>query len=94
MAHILSQIKVKDFDRFWSTFTGRGAEHRRKHGSGGARVFRSEEDTNEVWVLFDGDPESFRAFLDDPDSKQIMDQAGLQGPPEARAVQEIGTVEA
>ncbi|HEV2773720.1 MAG TPA: hypothetical protein VGV57_13010 [Thermoleophilaceae bacterium] len=94
MDHILSRLKFQDFDRFWSTFTGPGAEHRRRHGSGGGRVFRSKEDPNEVWVLFDWDPEHFRAFLDDPDSKEIMAQAGLDGPPEARTVQEIGTVEA
>ncbi len=94
MDHILSQLKVQDFDRFWSTFTGRGSEHRRKHGSDGARVFRSAEDPNEVWVLFEWDSERFQGFLDDPDSKQIMAEAGLEGPPEARTVQEIGTVEA
>ena len=94
MDHIISRVRFQDFDRFWSTFTGRGAEHRRKHGSGGARVFRSQEDPNEVWVLFDWDPERFRTFLDDPASKEIMAQAGLDGPPEARPVQEIGTVEA
>ena len=60
MAHILSQVKVEDFDRFWATFTSIGVEHRRKHGSTGARVVRSEEDPNEVWVLFDWEPTRFR----------------------------------
>ncbi len=93
MSQILSQVKVEDFDRFWATFTSTGAAHRRKHGSRSARVFRSEEDPNEVWVLFDWEPTGFRAFLDDPETREIMQQAGLQGPPEARIVEEVGTVE-
>jgi hypothetical protein len=93
MAQILAQAKIQDFDQFWSTFTGPGAEQRRKYDSQGSRVFRSEDDPKEIWVLFDWSPERYRAFLDDPDSQQIMQQAGLEAPPQGRAVQEVGTVE-
>jgi hypothetical protein len=35
---ILATTKIEDFDRFWSTFSTKGAEKRRQHGSKGSRV--------------------------------------------------------
>lgn len=75
---VLSKVRVPDYDQFWSLYTTRGAEHRRKFGSTGSRVFRNEEDTNEVWLLFDWSKEDFRRFLDDAEAQEIMDSAGLQ----------------
>ena len=94
MGQLLSYAKVEDFDRFWATFTSRGAEQRRKFGSRGARVFRSEDDPHEVWVLFDWeDTERYQEFLNDSTTQEIFNEAGLQGPPQGRRVREVGTVE-
>jgi hypothetical protein len=37
---ILSTVKIEDFDRFWDTFSTKGAEKRKQHGSKGAQAFR------------------------------------------------------
>lgn len=87
---VLAKVRVADFDQFLSVFTSRGAEHRRTFGSAGSRVLRNDQDPNEVWVLFDWSKEGFQRFIDDPESKEIMGAAGLQGPPEPVFVTSAG----
>ena len=41
---VLATAKIEDFDRFWNTFSTKGAEKRKQHGSKGAHVF---QDPNE-----------------------------------------------
>jgi hypothetical protein len=53
--------------------------------------FRNREDPDELWVLFDWSKEDFQRFEADPGSAEIMNQAGLQGPPEAVSVESAGT---
>jgi hypothetical protein len=79
---ILTSVEVEDFDRFWATFSTRGLEKRREHGSRGARVLRRSDDPNRVHVLFDWDRDGFEAFLADPEAAGIMEAAGLKRPPE------------
>jgi heme-degrading monooxygenase HmoA len=87
---ILARVRIGDFDQFWSVFTTRGAEHRRKYGSTGAKVFRNQEQPREVLVLFDWSKEDYDRFLADSESREIMASAGLQGPPETTAVEHVG----
>ena len=79
---ILSTAKVADFDRFFKTFSTKGAEKRKQHGSKGARVFRDPEDANRVWVVFDMDEEGYKALLSDPEMPKIFEEGGLEGRPE------------
>jgi hypothetical protein len=78
---ILSTVKVEDFDRFWNTFSTKGAEKRKQHGSKGSHVFRDPNDDHRVWVVFDWDEEGFRNLLSDPEIPAIFQEAGLQGRP-------------
>jgi hypothetical protein len=80
---ILSTVKVEDFDRFWNTFSTKGAEKRKEHGSQGARVYRDPNDDSRVWVAFDMDQEAYGALMSDPDMPPIFQDAGLQGRPQA-----------
>ena len=80
---ILSTSKVEDFDRFWQTFSTKGAEKRKQHGSKGSSVFRDPNDDTRVWVVFDWDEEGFKNFLSDPDVPAIFEEGGLQGRPQA-----------
>jgi heme-degrading monooxygenase HmoA len=89
---ILARAKIGDFDQFWSVFTTRGAEHRRKYGSAGARVLRNRDEADEVLVLFDWSKEDYDRFLADPDTREIMASAGVQGPPEVTVVEAAGEV--
>ncbi len=79
---ILSTVKVEDLDRFLSTFSTKGAEKRKQHGSKGAHVFRDPTDADRIWVVFEWDAEGFKSLLSDPDMPPIWQEAGLQGKPE------------
>jgi heme-degrading monooxygenase HmoA len=89
-AVILARVKIGDFDQFWSVFTTRGAEHRRKYGSTGAKVLRNQEEQDEVVVLFDWSKEDYERFLADPQTPEIMASAGLQGRPEHTVLEPVG----
>jgi hypothetical protein len=80
---VLATVKVEDFDRFWSTFSTKGAEKRRQHGSQGARVFRDPNEDERIWVVFDLDEEGYRSLMSDPDMPAIFQEAGLQGRPQS-----------
>ena len=79
---ILSTVKVEDFDRFWKTFSTKGAEKRKQHGSKGSQVFRDPNDDNRIWVLFDWDEEGYKKLLSDPEMPAIFQEAGLESRPQ------------
>jgi hypothetical protein len=79
---VLATVKIEDFDRFWSTFSTKGAEKRKQHGSKGSHVFRDPNDDDRLWVVSDWDNEGFQNFLSDPDTPAIFQEAGLQGRPQ------------
>ena len=79
---ILSTVKVEDFDRFWNTFSTKGAEKRRQYGSKGSRVFRDPHEGDRVWVVFDWDEEGYNKLMSDPELPTIFQEAGLKGRPE------------
>ena len=80
---ILATVKVEDFDRFWNTFSTKGAEKRRELGSQGARVFRDPNEDGRLWVLFDWDEEGYNNLMSDPEMPAIFQEAGLQGRPQS-----------
>ena len=79
---VLSTVRIEDFDRFWATFSTKGAEKRKEHGSRGARVFRDPSDESRLWVVFDMDDASYEALLNDPEMPPLFQEAGLRGKPE------------
>ncbi len=79
---ILTTVRVEDVDRFWNTFSTKGAEKRKQHGSKGATVFRDPNDDTRLWVVFDWDEEGFKNLLSDPGVPAIFEEAGLQGRPQ------------
>lgn len=80
---VLSTVKIEDFDRFWNTFSTKGAEKRKQHGSSGSRVFRDPNENDRIWVVFDMDAEAYNNLLSDPEMGGIFEEAGLQGRPES-----------
>jgi hypothetical protein len=80
---ILSTVKIEDFDRFWNTFSTKGAEKRRQHGSKGSHVFRDPNEDDRIWVVFDWDEEGYNNLLSDPELPAIFQEEGLQGRPQA-----------
>jgi hypothetical protein len=80
---ILATAKVDDFDRFWTTFSTKGAEKRRQHGSKGAQVLRDPNDDGRIWVVFDWDEAGWQSFISDPEVPEIFQEAGMDGRPKA-----------
>jgi hypothetical protein len=79
---ILATTKVEDFDRFLNTFSTKGAEKRKQHGSKGSHVFRDPNEDDRVWVLFDWDVEGWQSFVSDPEVPPILQEAGHKGKPQ------------
>lgn len=80
---ILSTVKIEDFERFWNTFSTKGAEKRKGVGSQGARVFRDPNEDDRLWVVFDLDEEGYDKLMSDPELPAIFQEAGLQGRPQS-----------
>jgi hypothetical protein len=78
---IVTIAKVADFEQFLKTFSTKGAEKRKQHGSKGSNIFRDPDDPSRVWVVFDWEIEDYERFLCDPDIPAIAQELGLQGPP-------------
>ena len=78
---ILTTVKVEDFDRWLTTFSTKGAEKRKEHGSKGSHVFHDPNDEARVWVVFDWDEAGFQSFVADPDVPAIFQEGGIQGGP-------------
>ena len=76
---VLATAKIEDFDRFWNTFSTKGAEKRKQHGSKGAHVFQDPNESDRVWVIFDWDEEGWKNFTSDPDVPGIFQEAGFVG---------------
>jgi hypothetical protein len=80
---LLATTQVENFDRFYETFSTKGAEKRKQHGSKGAVVFRDPSETDRVWVIFDWDEQGWQSFVSDPEVPPIMQAAGHKGRPQA-----------
>jgi hypothetical protein len=81
---VLATAKIEDFDRFWNTFSTKGAEKRKAHGCKGSHVFRDPNETDRVWAIFDWDEAGWQSFTSDPEVPAIFQEAGFtQGPPKS-----------
>jgi heme-degrading monooxygenase HmoA len=79
---ILSTAKIGDFDRFWQTFSTKGAELRKQRGSKGAQVFRDPNEDDRIWVAFDWSPDEFKEFIGSPEAQEVFKEGGLQSAPQ------------
>ena len=75
---VVATAKIGDFDQFWNTFSTKGAEKRKQHGSKGAHVFRDPNDETRVWAIFDWDEAGWQSFTSDPRSRRSFRKPGLQ----------------
>ena len=83
MIHVLGRVSVEALPRFLETFSTRGLEARRTHGSAGSQVFHELNDETRVCVLFSWESaEAFQRFAADPEVGAIMQASGMQEPPE------------
>ena len=80
---ILATAKISgDFDQFWSTFTTKGAELRKQHGSKGAQVYRDPNDAQRLWAVFDWSEDEFREYTSSDEAKGVFEEGGVEGLPQ------------
>jgi hypothetical protein len=75
---VLATAKIEDFDRFWKTFSTKGAEKRKQHGCKGSHVFQDPNESDRVWAIFDWDEAGWQSFTSDPEVPAIFQEAGLR----------------
>ena len=92
MAQLFVRHKVKDYEK-WKASFDEHAEMRQAAGSRGCRLFREEEDPNEVIVSCDWESlESAHRFAKSKDLHEAMKRAGVVGKAEIYFLDEVGKV--
>ena len=82
MPYMLVRHKVEDYSKWKPMFDQHGAT-RKANGSKSAHVFRSADDPNDIVILFEWDNlENARRFTQSQDLREVMQQAGVSGPPD------------
>ena len=81
---VLSTVRIEDFDRFWNTFSTKGAEKRKQHGSKGSHVFRDPNEDDRIWVLIDVDEEGYNNLMSDPEMPTLFQEADFKVGPSRR----------
>ena len=77
MSHILTQLKVKDYNRWRSLFDQR-REVRKAQGSEVEVVFQNSRQPDHVVVLFTWDHGKAREYIESPDLKAALEQVGAR----------------
>jgi len=89
MANILVHHKVEDYGK-WKPVFDRHESFRAENGSKGGRVFRSSNDPNEIFILFEWDSvENAQKFVQSDNLKEVMREAGVVGMPAIYFVDEV-----
>jgi heme-degrading monooxygenase HmoA len=82
MPSLFIRHTVADYAAWKSLFDEHGIT-RRANGSQGGRIFRSDDDPNEVLILLEWDDlERARLFADSDDLREAMERAGVTGRPD------------
>ena len=83
MAHLFIRITVADFDAFKPVFDEHDAT-RRSFGITVEGVHRAVDNPNDLTIVFQAESvDRTREFLESADSREAMQAAGVQGPPDA-----------
>jgi heme-degrading monooxygenase HmoA len=81
MAFMVIHHSVEDYERWKPEFDAHGSS-RKKYGSRGGTVLRSDEDPNEITVVFEWDSlDNARAFAASDELREAMQHAGVKGRP-------------
>ncbi len=81
--------KVRDYDS-WKTVFDDFRETRKKGGEKSYRICHTENDPNELDVIFEWDNlENARSFVKSPELKNAMEKAGIMEAPEISFLKEV-----
>ena len=93
MANLLVHHKVEDYNK-WKPFFDEHSSFRSQMGSKGGRVFRSINDPNDLFILFEWDSiENAQKFGQSDNLKETMKKAGVITVPDVYFMDEVGTTE-
>jgi heme-degrading monooxygenase HmoA len=92
MVHVLVRHKVADYGRWKESFDSHlGA--RKRAGEVGFRLFHSLDDPHEIFVMMDWESaDEARKFLTSSELRERMQNAGVQGEPEVRYLEDVRAV--
>ena len=81
--------KVRDYDA-WKTVFDDFSETRKQGGEKSYRICQTENDPNELDVIFEWDNvENARSFVKSPELKKAMEKAGVMEAPEISFLKEV-----
>ena len=88
-AAVMIQYRIADFDAWKAVFDG-AEEKRAASGFVGSHINRGEDDPNELAIyLAVADVDAAQAYMDDPELRALMQQAGALTPPEIAWMQPV-----
>ena len=91
MTNLLVHHKVEDYNK-WKPFFDEHSSFRAQMGSRGGRVFRSADDPNDLFILFEWDNmDNAKKFTGSDNLKGVMKNAGVLGMPDIYFIEEIST---
>jgi hypothetical protein len=90
MPHTLVRITIGDFAQ-WKAVFEEGAALRKAYGSKGLTAYRNSEKPNEVVIVAEyEDLDKARQMFQSAELREIMQRAGVSGPPEVSFLDEVG----
>lgn len=93
MASLLVHHKVEDYNK-WKPIFDEHSSFRAQNGSQGGRVFRSLNDPNDLFILFEWDSiANAQKFAQSDNLKETMKNAGVIGMPDVYFVEEAAVTE-
>lgn len=91
MANLLVHHKVEDFNKWKPLFDGH-ASFRSQMGAKSGKVFHSEDNPNDIFILFEWDSlENAKKFSHSDSLKEVMMNAGVIGMPNIHFLEEYST---
>jgi len=88
MVYINLRVNVADYDKWRLGFDANESSHRSAGSTGANQFYRDVENPNNVKLVLEwAQADRAQAFLNDPHTKESMDEAGVTGRPMVVAVQ-------
>jgi hypothetical protein len=92
MATMIVTHRVSNYDS-WKSIYDKEADHRAKAGFISANVLRDAADPNKITVVLSNpNLDAAKKYAGSPDLKQTMQNAGVEGPPEIRFLEDVESV--
>jgi hypothetical protein len=92
MVNVLIHHKISDYQLWRNTFDA-SIDFRLNGGERSCRIFRNPDDAEELTLLFEWENmQKAHQFMDSPDLRKRMQQAGVIGKPDIKFLQETYNV--